>query len=110
MRENSKRFDWTGIEFLVSVKQINKFEKQNSYAVNVYIYQGDIRPLRISEKREDQVINLLLISSEETKHYCWIKSMSKLLSSEYNKHRHARLFCYRCLFSYQSKGSLDKHL
>ena len=35
MRENSKHFDWTGIEFPVSPKNIDKFEKQNPYAINV---------------------------------------------------------------------------
>ena len=36
MRENSEKFDWSGIEFPVSWKQIDKFEKQNPYyTINV---------------------------------------------------------------------------
>ena len=110
MRENSNNFDWSGIEFPVSLKQIDKFEKQNPYAINVYGYEGDVYPLKISKKHKTQVINLLIISSDETNHYCWIKNMSRLLSSQVNNHQHVRTFCHRCLNSFQSKTSLEKHL
>ena len=110
MRENSNNFDWSGIEFPVSLKQIDKFEKQNPYVINVYGYEGDVYPLKISKKRGGHVINLLIISNDETNHYCWIKNMSKLLSSQVNNHQHVRIFCYRCINSFQSKASLEKHL
>ena len=77
MREDSEKFDWTGIEFPVSLKVIDKFEKQNPYAINVFGYEDVVYPLRIS-KKNDQVINLLLIANEETNHFCWIKNMSRL--------------------------------
>ena len=114
MREDSEKFDWTGIKFPVSLKQIDKFEKQNNYAINVFgcesvEYPVDVvYPLRISKKNE-QVINLLLIANEETNHYCWIKNMSRLLSKNINNHQHKRHFCYRCLNSFQSEKSLNKH-
>ena len=108
MREDSKKFEWSGIEFPVSLKQIDKFENQNSYAINVFGYEGVVYPLRLSKKNE-QVINLLLIANEETNHFCWIKNMSRLLSSEINNHQHKRHFCYRCLNSFISVKSLDKH-
>ena len=41
MRENSNNFDWLGIEFPVSLNQIDKFENQNTYAINVLGYKGD---------------------------------------------------------------------
>ena len=108
MRKDSEKFDWTGIEFPVSLKQIDKFEKQNNYAINVFGYEGVVYPLRISKKK-DQVINLLLIANEETNHFCWIKNMSRLLSSGINNHQHKRHFCYRCLNSFKSEKSLNKH-
>ena len=109
MREDSEKFDWTGIEFPVSLKQIDKFEKQNNYAINVFGYERVVYPLRISKKNCEQVINLLLIANEETNHFCWIKNMSRLLSSGINNHQHKRHFCYRCLNSFISVKSLDKH-
>ena len=71
---------------------------------------------RISKKYDTsllddpRVINLLLISNGETNHYCWIKNMSKLLSSKINNNQHKRHFCLRCLNSFNSKCSLIKHL
>ena len=108
MKKDSEKFDWTGIEFPVSLKQIDKFENQNNYAINVFGYEKVVYPLRISKKK-DQVINLLLIADEETNHYCWIKNMSRLLSKNINNHQHKRHFCYRCLNSFKSEKSLDKH-
>ena len=50
MKKDSEKFDWTGIEFPVSLKQIDKFENQNNYAINVLGYEGVVYPLRISKK------------------------------------------------------------
>ena len=108
MRKNSEKFDWKGIEFPVSLKLIDKFEKQNPYTINVFGYERVVYPLRLS-KKNDQVINLLLIANEETNHFCWIKNMSRLISSEVNNHQHKRHFCYRCLNSFPSVKSLNKH-
>ena len=110
MKENSKKFDLTGIEFPVSLKQIDKFEKQNHYVINVYGYEDVVYPLRISKRHDLQVIILLQITDNETNHYCWIKNMSRLLSSQVNNHKSARLFCNRCLNSFWTKKSLEKHL
>ena len=109
MRKDSEKFDWSGIEFPVSLKQIDKFEKQNNYAINVFGYERVVYPLRISKKNCEQVINLLLIADEETNHFCWIKNMSRLLSKNINNHQHKRYFCYRCLNSFHSEKSLEKH-
>ena len=114
MREDSEKFDWSGIEFPVSLKQIDKFEKQNSYAINVFGYEKVdckkvVYPLRISKKNCEQVINLLLIANEETNHFCWIKNMSRLISKQKSNHNGKIHFCYRCLNSFPSVKSLDKH-
>ena len=109
MREDSEKFDWTGIEFPVSEEFIDKFEKQNPYAINVLGYEKVVYPLRISKKKNEQVINLLLIANEETNHFCWIKNMSRLIYGDVSNHHGKRHFCYRCLNSFPSVKSLDKH-
>ena len=112
MREDSEKFDWAGTVFPVSLKQIDKFENNNPYAINVFGYERVVYPLRISKKNEqncEQVINLLLIADEENNHFCWIKNMSRLLSSDVSKHHGKRHFCYRCLNSFHSEKSLEKH-
>ena len=109
MRENSNNFDWSGMKFPVSLQDIVKFEKQNPYVINVCGYDGEVYPLRISKKRKCEVIVLLLISNDETNHYCWIKDVDKLLSSQVDNNKHKRKFCHRCFNSFYSKASLEKH-
>ena len=111
MRINSEKFNWKGIEFPVSLKQIVKFEKQNPFAVNVFGIEGEkVYPLRISEEREKQFIDLLLISKGETTHYCWVKNKSRLLSSQVSKHESSRFFRDRCVNHFSNKPALEKHL
>ena len=111
MRINSEKFNWNGIEFPVSLKQIVKFEKQNPFAVNVFGIEGEkVYPLRISEEREKQFIDLLLILKGETKHYCLVKNKSRLLSSQVSKHKSSRFFCDRCINRFSNKPALEKHL
>ena len=110
IRENCKHFDWTGMEFPISQNHIDKFEKQNPYAINVLGYDGDkVYPHRISDKQAD-MIDLLLISNEETSHYCWIKNLSRLLSPQINKHNGAVEICRKCFNWFYSKTSLEKHI
>ena len=121
MRDNSEKFNWSGIEFPDSLKQIDKFEKQNNLAVNFFGVEGEkVYPLRISEARasvggvssaRDKVlIDLLLISNGNTNHYCWIKNKSRLLSSQVSKHKSSRLICDRCINHFPNKPALEKHL
>ena len=111
MRINSEKFNWKGIEFPVSHKQIVKFEKQNPFSVNVFGIEGEkVYPLRISEEREKQFIDLLLISKGKTTHYCRVKNKSRLLSSQVSKHKSSRFFCDRCINHFSNKPALEKHL
>ena len=111
MRINSETFNWKGIEFPVSLKQIDKFEKQNPFAVNVFGIEGEkVYPLRISKEREKQFIDLLLIPKGETTHYCWVKNKSRFLSSKVSKHKSSRVFCDRCINHFPNKPALEKHL
>jgi len=38
MRENSEKFNWTGIVFPLSLDEIDKYEKQNDYGICVITY------------------------------------------------------------------------
>ena len=110
VRENSKHFDWTGIEFPVSLKQIDQFEKQNPYAIIVYGYEGDkVYPLRIS-KKQATVINLLFISNDKTILYCWIKNMSRLLKTQSSNHHSARVFSVIDVLTHSSQRPLLKNI
>ena len=106
--ENSKNFNWDGINFPASFKDIDKFEKQNpSISIKVFSYEQEVYPLRITEKGNDH--NLLLISEGENQHCCWIKNMSRLLTSQIRKRGTKRFYCLRCFNLFHTAESLQKH-
>jgi len=101
LREQAEGYNWTGINFPTCWKDIAKFESQNeTISVNVLGYEAEIYPLRISKNTYKpgggETVNVPLISNEE-KHYCVIKNMSRLLASQTSKTDHMREFCLRCL-------------
>ena len=115
LREQSEKLNWKDLKFPMSLKDIDKFEKNNcSISVNVYGYEsspGYVYPLRISNASGRQVhIDLLLISDGKIQHYCLINSLSRLLSSQTSKTGHERFFCRRCLNDFCSEASLEKHM
>ena len=111
MRSNSERIDWTGIDFPTPLKQIKRFEKLNPYPINVYGWRGgNVYPLRISEHENGRDIDLLLLTNGKNNHYCWIKKMSALVTSQINKHEKKRYFCKYCCNSFPTEKSLQKHL
>ncbi|PFX14747.1 hypothetical protein AWC38_SpisGene21073 [Stylophora pistillata] len=113
LREQAKKLVWDGIKFPMEVKKIYRFETLNpGIAVNVYMYDGGLNPLRVSKVESSKIhIDLLLITSEksEKKHYCLIKSLSRLISSDLSKKQHKMFICKRCLNFFGSQKLLDIH-
>ena len=110
LKEQSERLDWSGLKFPVDLKQIIIFEKLNpQISINVFGFEGDVYPLRLSKSEREQTINLLLISDEEKQHYCLIKSLSRLLSSQMSKHGHTNSFCLNCLNRFPNEEKLKIH-
>ena len=111
LKANAASLNWDGLEFPVQVDKIGIFEKNNpKYVVNVYSYDKEVYPIRISgNKDREKTIDLLLISNDKTNHYCWIKSMSRLVNSQTGGNEHKRFYCGRCLNSFKTQQSLDKH-
>ena len=93
-----KDFDWSGIGFLVSVKDISKFEFRNQISINLLAIE--CKKIYISRKggnNNERVINLMVIFESDRKHYVAIKSLSRLLSSKNTKHKGKEYFCKNCL-------------
>ena len=81
------------MKFPINLIDINKFKNHNSsISVNVFGYENLVYPLRLSEHnyKRESTVNILLIADDTKQHYCWIKDISKLLSIQTSKHRHAR--------------------
>ena len=69
------KLNFTGIEFPVSLKDIDKFEKQNpEIKVNVFGYERSVHILRLNKTDPQNAIDFLFITNEKNQHYCWIKA------------------------------------
>ena len=97
------KLNFTGIEFPVSLKDIDKFEKHNpGIGVNVFGYDKSVHILRINKADPQNAIDLLLITDgKEKQHYCCIKNFAKLVGSQVTKNEHKIYFCKRCLNHFQ---------
>ena len=119
LKNKENTLNMKGIDYPVSLKDIKRFEKQNlDISISVLGYSKDekIYPLRISEftkkKKEDERkhnIVLLLIKNGDNSHYCLVKKLSALLSSQVNNHGHKLYFCLNCLNGYDDLEKLEKH-
>ena len=112
LKEKENTLNMEGIEYPVSLKDIDKFEKQNpSISITVFGYDEKcVYPLRNSTNtnREHDII-LILIKEEGVNHYCIVKNLSRLLSSQVSKHDGKKYFCKRCLNPFSTQKALDKH-
>ena len=111
LRKQAEELNWNGVTFPVTLNEIDKFERNNTYlSVNVFGYEDHfVYPLRISKHERKDAVDLLLISNDSTNHYCLIKNLSRLLSTQVSNSKESRLYCRRCLNSFRSKEALDKH-
>ena len=109
LRKFKDNYDWSGLEFPVSIKDIGKFETRNSISVNVLAVEG--RDIHIHRKglRMGREINLLMVSEDGINHYTAIKSLSRLLKSSNTKHKCKQHFCMNCLQGFMQESSRDQH-
>ena len=112
LKEKENTLNMKGIEYPVSLNDIDKFEKQNpTISITVFGYEGkSVYPLRISNNTDREHIILMLIEKDGIKHYCLVKNQSRLLSSQLSKHHGKKYFCNRYLNSFGREEVLDKHL
>ena len=110
LRKFTDNYDWSGLEFPVSIKDIREFEMNNNISVNVLATEGrDIYIHRKTNYKSDQEINLMLISKGGVWHYTTIKSLSRLLVSKNSKHAHKQYFCTNCLQGFMQELRRDQH-
>ena len=103
------QLDYSSIEFPVTVKQINKIEKQNNICINLFGFEEkQIFPIYISKEKYQDHMELLLITEGENKHYVLIKDFNKLMFRQ-TKHEHRKHFCMHCLQCFSREDVLTEH-
>ena len=104
-------FDWSGIRFPVSIKDIMKFELKNQISINfLAIEDRQTYIWRKGGKNYERVIKLMLITENTRKHYIAIKSLSRLLRSQNTKHNGKEYFCINCLQGFWEEKSRNEHI
>lgn len=124
-RDLTHNLDFSGIDFPVRLNDIQKFENKNpSISINVYMFDEEKKltyPVRLTKGvKKEHHINLLLLSDVtgetvdgdiiRTTHYCWIKSMSRLLSVQVSKANRKQYFCDRCIQHFTTEELLNRHI
>ena len=102
-------FNWSGIGFPVSFKDIKKFEFRNQVSINILAIEDRQTYICRKGSNYEHTINLMLITESNRKHYVAIKSLSRLLSSQNTKHKGKEYFCMSCLQGFKEESSRDKH-
>ena len=103
------QLDYSSIEFPVTVKQINKIEKQNNICINLFGYEEKQKfPIFISKEKFTDHIELLLITEGENNHYVLIKDFNKFMFNQ-TKHEHRKHFCMHCLQCFSREDVLTEH-
>ena len=96
-----------GIEFPMSLAQIEKFKRLNDISINVYSFEMEMEkpkkgstvfPLRLTSQKRDRHVSLLYTPNHEhgdVGHFVWIKNLSRLVSAQLSRHEKEKFICDR---------------
>ena len=108
-RQYINNLDYSGVTFPLATKDYHKIEAQNNININVFGYEKkQFYPIYISKQKNEQVLNLLLITDGEKSHYVLIKDFNSLMTHK-TKHNGKKYFCMHCLQAFTSIRILDLH-
>ena len=111
LMEKENILNMEGIAIPVSLKDIDRFEKQNpdiSITVLGFHEKDKVHPLRNSKHVYNREHNIILLLIE--KHYCLVKNLSRLTSKQVSAHKGGTHTCLRCLNPFWTHKSLEKYL
>ena len=115
LRPYENKHNWKGLEFPVSIKKIDKFEKNNpDIVVNVLFSNKKSQNIYAARRSEHNTkckkqVNLLIIMDGENRYYTAIKSIYKLLKPFNAIHKGVYNFCMNCLNGFGTETARDKH-
>ena len=101
-------FDFTGIEYPTTIKNIEVFERNNNLTINVFKLKdnNEIKLIKKANNVCNNHINLALYKG----HYLYVKNISALLC-HLDKHKSSKKnYCNICLHRFKSKDKYKKHV
>jgi len=106
----TQKFDFSGLKFPTPLHSMATFETKNNVSINVYGYEKELYPVRITSlKTADAHVDLLLISNDVTNHDVAIKDICCLIRHMTKHHGTKHLFPY-CLMHQNTEQSHKAHL
>ena len=104
-----KELNYQGVGFPVATKHYSKIEAQNDININVFGYENEqFYPIHVSKQKNEEVLNLLLISKGANRHYVLIKDFNGMMYNKTN-HKERKHFCMHCLQCLSTEEILTKH-
>ena len=114
--------NFEGVEFPVCPNDgtIDKIERQNNIAINLYQYHSQkkivsiLRRTKLLPTRDGpqvKTVNLLYLdeNKHEKFHYCAITNWSRLMGKQINNHKCKMYNCHHCLRNFQTEGAYKRH-
>ena len=92
--------NFRGISFPTPLNQIPYVESLNNISINVIGYNGETQkfhPLHVTTMKDVPRVNVLFLQKDDKSHYCYIKSLSRLLYSQQDANGHHYHYCTRIL-------------
>ena len=115
LRFYENQHTWKGLEFPVSIKKIDMFEKNNPGITGNVLFSNkksqNIYAARRSERNVKckKQVNLLMIEDGGKRHYTTIKSTSRLSSKLNGKTKRVYHFCMNCLNGFRTESARNYH-
>ncbi len=117
LKDQAEEYDWSGITFPVKLEDIKIWEKNNDKFVNVFGYDEDVQKVyvirmgdrcssTVLEEDQNKFISLFL---HDDKHYCVVKSLGRLVSSQLSKKKNKKYFCLNCMNGFGTEKILASH-
>ncbi|GJQ87693.1 hypothetical protein Trydic_g14310 [Trypoxylus dichotomus] len=108
------------------MKQIPRFERQNSVSINIYILEKsgkkafNVVPAYLTKDKQEKHVNLHLIQNAYDQgdddgctpryRYAWIKDLSRFVTSQLSNRTNRAFFCDRCLHYFWTRQKLEAHI
>ena len=109
LRRYEDEFDWSGMSYPVSTKDMSKFEVRNRIGVNVLALDGRMPYICRKGGDYERSVNLMITEDGNKKHYVAVKSLERLLSKMNSKHNPSQHFCSNCLPGFKLEESRHNH-
>ena len=100
---------YDGIKFPVDKEDFSKIETKTNVCINVYFYENKlVFPIRMSDQKFENSMDLLLAIDGNKSHYVYIKDFDRFMFHK-TKNKNKRYFCKSCLQCFSSRKILTEH-